>query len=66
MGYYGITFGMVDLSDDLFTNYIASSVIGGSFFNIYFLAFQYSSSSTGPVPLLDSHYKPERLVTEFC
>ena len=50
MGYYGITFGMVDLSDDLFTNYIASSVIGGSFFNIYFLAFQYSSSSTGQYP----------------
>ena len=28
MGYYGITFGMADLSDDLFTNYIVSSVLG--------------------------------------
>ena len=28
MGYYGITFGMVNLSDDLFTNYIVSSVLG--------------------------------------
>jgi len=27
MGYYGITFGMVNLSDDLFTNYIVSSVL---------------------------------------
>ena len=29
MGYYGITFGMANLSDDLFTNFIVSSVIGG-------------------------------------
>ena len=28
MGYYGITFGMANLSDDLFTNFIISSVIG--------------------------------------
>jgi len=27
MGYYGITFGMANLSDDLFTNFIVSSVI---------------------------------------
>ena len=28
MGYYGITFGMANLSDDIFTNFIVSSIIG--------------------------------------
>ena len=31
MGYYGLTFGMANLSDELFANFIISSVIGERF-----------------------------------
>ena len=43
MGYYGITFGMANLSDDLFTNFIVSSVIGTR--TICFSALQPQDSS---------------------
>ena len=61
MGYYGITFGMANLSDDLFTNFIVSSIIGVRtvFFTIFIselsmIADSYPRQSlhTGPLKKL--------------
>ena len=40
MGYYGITFGMANLSDDIFTNFIVSSIIGELFNVLSHLPFK--------------------------
>ena len=40
MGYYGITFGMANLSDDIFTNFIVSGIIGELFNVLSHLPFK--------------------------
>ena len=67
MGYYGITFGMVNLSDDLFSNYIVSSLLGGSFFNpTWETCDTWDMWSEKPTEKRSNRMWQEQVLTEFC
>ena len=63
MGYYGITFGMANLSDDIFTNFIVSSIIGELFNVLSHLPLKKRNfprdPGLHPGPAGDGHHRQE-------